>query len=378
MALRTLAGCLTGFMVCVAAQAQPNSPSEWTTIAYPVADLVVPVNMPQIVGKGKLPTNEAELMDYIPKKVSPASWDRAGGQGTMRYEASGYLLHVRQSAAVHAELKAFLEKLLRREVAIELRIMSLSEKVLENRGLKWSESDRLQHVLLDDAGLYQLLIAAQGDVNTHIMQAPKLTLMEGQDADINVYDWMVFQTGADVEWKDGVRNIVAKNEKHYVGVKSRFLPTISSDRKHVTLQAEIVVKNLLSEPAVMTMALPVGFDASGQPKDFVKATVQKPSFTEVKVALKAKIPDQRTLAIVAGKVLVDQRNVSGPQFLSKIPYISRLYRNQAFSRDVTTVVFALSPRIVAEPETVQVERLRGGIQASDDGLFPLILPREER
>ena len=81
-----------------------------TTIAYPVADLVIPLSA--VRDSEKIATQETELMDRILKKVAPKSWDRAGGAGSMRFDAKGgYRLHVRQTPAVHAELKSFLEKL---------------------------------------------------------------------------------------------------------------------------------------------------------------------------------------------------------------------------------------------------------------------------
>src|SRR5205085_6254795 len=115
-----------------------------TTMAYSVADLVIPINA---VREGdNISTDDAELMDRILKKVAPQSWDRAGGAGSMRFDAKGgYLLHVRQTPAVHAELKTFLEKSQRGQVSLELRIVQVSERfgfraMLDNWHIQWKES----------------------------------------------------------------------------------------------------------------------------------------------------------------------------------------------------------------------------------------------
>ncbi len=364
--------------------AQPNAGNDLTNVAYPVADWVVPILANGITAnrpaEQKIKTSELELMSLIHQKVAPATWDRAGGSGAMRYEPKDYLLHVRQTPVVHAELKLFLEKQMRGQVSIEWRIASFSEKAMESldaTGVRWSQNDDLKFAVLDDLKLSQLFQSAQQFPTTHIMQMPKITLFDGQDAANSVGDWLTFQTGVEVHLKDGAPVATHKSERFYVGVKNRFLPTISADRKSVSLQADMLVRNLTGTPAMVPVSVPLTEPGKPSPKDGVKMTVQKPAFTELQVAIAAKIPDQRTLAVVAGKVLSDAPN-DGPPFLSKIPYISRLAARPAFNREATTVVFLLTPRIISEPEAAHVERLRTGFQAADAGKFPLIQSPSEK
>jgi hypothetical protein len=133
-----------------------------------------------------------------------------------------------------------------------------------------------------------------------------------------------------------------------IGVKDqalvRVLPTLSADQRHITVQMDLDLKNLQTEP----------------PLD------------EIKLAVTAKVPDQRTVAIVAGTRLADVRTeTSSP--LARVPYVNRLVRTVGYSREAVKVIVLLTPRIVREEESAEVRPLRGRIQAQDDGKFPLIV-----
>ena len=51
---------------------------------------------------------------------------------------------------------------------------------------------------LSDIQVFLFLEAAQGDVRANVMQAPKLTLFNGQTATLNVFDQQSFVTGVQV------------------------------------------------------------------------------------------------------------------------------------------------------------------------------------
>lgn len=322
MTVRTLLVLLISAFVCEGtAFAQSNAGSELMTVAYSVADLVVPISANRKVEK--ITTSENELMAHLRKKVAPATWEQAGGQGSMRYEPKGYGLHVRQTPKVHAELKSFLKQLLREQVSVEVRIVSVSAEELERLGMDWTNKDGIMSALLDDLKLYRFLEAVQGNRAAHIMQMPKITLFDGQDATVSG------------------------------GVQARLLPTISADRRHVTVQAELSQKNQSD------------VDGKIQPYD--------PTLNDFKLAVVAKVPDQRTVAILAGTVTTEVRTEYSP--VSRIPYVNRLFRNVGWSRDSVRLIVLMTPRIIREEEMTEVQPLRTKIQAEDNGKFPLILPQ---
>ena len=61
------------------------------------------------------------------------------------------------------------------------------------------------------------------------------------------------------------------------------------------------------------------------------------------------------------KTLRESRNEFGPPFLSKIPYLDRLFKNVGVGRDTTHVMIMVTPRIIinSEEEIVQTE---GGLR----------------
>ena len=311
MTVRTLLVLLAATLL--SAEIARAQSSDLTTVVYPVADLVVPIaaNRP---GE-KLTTSENELMAHLRKKVAPATWEQAGGQGSMRYEPKGFVLHVRQSAKVHAELKLFLQQLMRDQVSVEVRIVAVPEKALEElerSGTRWTSKDGIRSASLDDTKLFRFLEVAQAERTTNVMQLPKITMFDGQEATVGA------------------------------GFEARLLPTISADRRHVTVQAEI--------------------------------NQTTPASGEIKLAVVAKVPDQRTVAIVAGTMMAEVRTETASPLLSRIPYVNRLARNVGYSRDSVRMIVLLTPRIIREEETADVQPLRTKFQAEDNGKFPLILP----
>jgi type II secretory pathway component GspD/PulD (secretin) len=324
MSIRTLLVLLAvTLFVEETARAQPNAEKDATTIAYPVGDWVVPISTNRN-GEQIIATSENELMARIRKQVAPATWEQAGGNGSMRYERQGFKLLVRQSPKVHAELKDFLAKLRREQVSIEVRIVTVSAKALEElRGgwaIHWTKKEGVESALLDEAKLYRFLETVQGDRAAHIMQLPKITLFDGQVATAG--------------W----------------GIQARLLPAISADRRYVTVQTEISRVNQRD------------------------ADILPPGINKLKLAVAAKVPDQRTVAILAGTALAEIR-VETPSLLSSVPYVSRLVHNVGISREPVMTIVLLTPRIVREEDAgdvSEVRPLRNGIQAEENGRFPLI------
>jgi hypothetical protein len=318
--------------------AQTQAGDDLTTTSYPVGDLVFPISVHR---QGEqLPTSENELMGHTRKMVAPATWEQAGGQGSMRYEREGYVLRVRQTAKVHTELKAFLGALLREQVSVEVRIASMTERTFEElaaSGIQWTTKDGIESALLDDLKLRRFLESVQGDRRAQIMQMPKLTVFDGQEAKVSMGVWMA-AVGVDFQEKDGKPVMTSKNDKVFLGTQARFLPTISKDRRHVCVQAEI------SQP------------------EFILAVL-------------AKVPKQRTVAVVAGTAFAEVRTETTRSPLSRIPYVNRLVRSGGCSRDSVKLIVLLTPRIVGAEETVEtaeVQPLRIRFQAEDNGKFPLV------
>src|SRR5207237_1489048 len=79
-------------------------------------------------------TIEDTLIATIKNTVAPQTWSDRGGRGTMDYFPLGMALVVNQTADVHeqvAELLTALRRLQETEVAVEVRLVTMSDSFVE-------------------------------------------------------------------------------------------------------------------------------------------------------------------------------------------------------------------------------------------------------
>jgi general secretion pathway protein D len=74
------------------------------------------------------------------------------------------------------------------------------------------------------------------------------------------------------------------------------------------------------------------------------------------VTTTVSVPDGGTVLLGGVKRLNEQRSEMGTPLLSKIPYISRLFKNVAVGRKSESLMLMVTPRIIIQEEE---EELRG-------------------
>jgi len=79
-------------------------------------------------------------------------------------------------------------------------------------------------------------------------------------------------------------------------------------------------------------------------------TVQLPSFAFVTVSTTVSVPDGGTVLLGGVKRLSEGRNEFGVPLLSKIPYLSRLFRNVGIGRETQSLMMMVTPRIIIQEE----------------------------
>lgn len=85
--------------------------------------------------------------------------------------------------------------------------------------------------------------------------------------------------------------------------------------------------------------------------DFVEGTtVQLPTFAFTQVSTTVSVPDGGTILLGGIKRLAEGRVERGVPMLSKIPYVSRLFRNTAVGRDARSLMLMVTPRIIIQEE----------------------------
>jgi general secretion pathway protein D len=384
---------LAGLIAVTAARAQTSAPCPGpcpacrnqgrpVMQAYEVAGLVVPIPSCQATSgeKARLAnvpaTRENELIALIQKTVAPRSWASTGGWGTIDYFPLSMTLLVNQTPDVQEQVAALLEKLRRdqdTQVALEVRLVTLPEGFIERIGVDFNKCcgsgaceqcparvdaqvarDPLKCLpektaFLSDKQVAAFLQAVQGDQRSNVMQSPKVTALDGQQVQVDCTDKQFFVTGAEVVQRDGQPVIVPRNEPVVTGFQMTACPRVSADRRFVQLRLNIHQTDLAS-PAVPLSPVTVEIkDDQGQSHPFTQF-IQQPKFNTMCIEKTLSIPDGGTVLLGGLKREVEVRNEFGPPVLSRVPYVSRLFKNVGYTREGQLVYVLVTPRVIVAPE----------------------------
>ncbi len=222
---------------------------------------------------------------------------------------------------------------------------------------------------LNDIQVFTFMEMAQGDQRTNIMQAPKLTLFNGQTATLGVNNLEFFVTQVQVLSVNGQIVFVPQNTplpgpgdfNRGGSLNVTVQAVVSADRRFVRLNlpVNLAVQSGASVPLfpITTFVTPVFEGGSqGQPIPFTQF-LQQPAFTDLNISTTVVCPDGGTVLLGGLKTLAENRNEFGPPFLSKIPYVNRLFKNVGVGRDTRHIMIMVTPRIIinSEEEIFQTE-----------------------
>jgi len=382
----------------------------------------------------RLPSNtmDEQLIDLITNTIAPNTWDAVGGPGHIQYYPLGMALVVNQVQDVQeqvADLLAALRRLQDLQVAIEMRLVSVSESFFEMMGMDF-DLKFLTHTrkyepqlltgqfqapgyiqdftpanfvagltpagtftpdldiplnqssfgnsfptfggypglgnsggldiglaFLSDIQVFMFLEAAQGDRRMNVMQAPKITVFNGQTAFITVQDQLFFLTGMNPVMTPQGPMFVAQHQAMPVGTQMQVTPVVSADRRFVRLAINQTMTNMLSATVPVLpvqVALPSIFinnsGATPEPNRVVQMFFQQPGVSVIAIQTTVNVPDGGTVLLGGLKFMAESRNESGPPVLSKIPYVNRIFKNVGWGREGATLMLMVTPRIIINEE----------------------------
>lgn len=380
---------------------------------YPVADLVLPISQPgdctlyNLVKPVEPPkkagasspvnppenpdsnptgppapvkTIEDDLIKVITTTIEPENWAGRGGSWTLAYHADTKTLVVNAPAPAHGKVEDLLTGLRRQqnqEVCVELRLISVSDAMMDRLGLAPPKEEnnqsaatpaenpqmpwrgmvqRLPRVTFMDQGQVSHFIRfVQEDPGASVMQAPKMTLFNGQAAKFTCADTQHFVTRIEPKDVNGQKIFVPVNELFPTsGYSFSIQPAISADRRFVSLNLQanlthVQSPNILLYP-VTTFVTPV-FEggALGQPVPFTQY-LQQPAFNTIQTDRRLNIPDGGTALLSGWRQVKLARNESAVPVLGSIPYIDRLFKNVSYSHETANVMLMVTPHIIIGPE----------------------------
>ncbi|MSR30090.1 MAG: hypothetical protein EXR99_01165 [Gemmataceae bacterium] len=210
---------------------------------------------------------------------------------------------------------------------------------------------------LSDIQVFLFMEAAQGDRRTNVMQAPKLTLFNGQNSNITVAENQFFVTAVEVQTlTNGAMTFVPSVSAFPFGVYMNIQALISADRRSVRLSIPVTMTNLVPGPValypVVVPIFPTQNLLSTNPGDPITFTqyIQQPNINTIQVQTTVSVPDGGTVLMGGIKRLSESRSEYGPPILSKIPYLNRLFKNVGYGREAESLLIMVTPRIIIQEE----------------------------
>jgi general secretion pathway protein D len=239
--------------------------------------------------------------------------------------------------------------------------------------------------ILSDIEAYFLIQAAQGNTRSNVLQAPKVTLFNGQNAFVSdtrqrpfvtavipvVGDFSAAQQPVITVLNEGTAvnvEAVVSNDRRFVRLTlvpffsqigrveefqfegSRSTKSKSSDEKSGTDVKIPGADGLVGVTNGTASAGELELQSNG-------TTIQLPEFLFTTVTTTVSVPDGGTVLLGGIKRLREGRNEFGVPILSKIPYINRLFKNVGLGRTTDSLMLMVTPRIIIQEE--EEEKLLG-------------------
>lgn len=222
--------------------------------------------------------------------------------------------------------------------------------------------------ILSDIEAFFLINASQGDSRSNILQAPKVTLFNGQQgivADTALRPFVISVIPVVGEFAAAQQPvIVVLSEGTLLTVQA----VVSDDRKYVRLTLVPFFSQIgdvdtftfegSETTSTSNSSSEDGDDTTEEEAEEVTrsgTTVQLPTFQIITVATTVSVPDGGTVLLGGVKRLRESRDEFGVPLLSKVPYIDRLFRNVGIGRDADSLMMMVTPHIIIQEE--EEERL---------------------
>jgi general secretion pathway protein D len=218
--------------------------------------------------------------------------------------------------------------------------------------------------ILSDLEAFFFMTAVQDDQRSNILQAPKVTMFNGQTAFVSDTEQRPFVVSVVPVVGDFAAAqqpvIVVLNEGTSLSVQA----VVSNDRRFVRMTmvpffSQIGDVNTFtfegSESSTRTSSSATQGpgeeeEAEEETTSRTGTTVQLPVFAFQTVSTTVSVPDGGTVLLGGIKTMREARNENGVPLLSKIPYVNRLFTNVAVGKRSTSLMMMVTPRIIIQEE----------------------------
>jgi hypothetical protein len=238
------------------------------------------------------------------------------------------------------------------QIACEVRILSVPEDFFERLGIDLDVNAK--GTLLTDRQMTALMEAVQTDPRANVLQAPKVTLADGQAAMVQATERRRFVSGLDAVTVDGQSVFVPKHQDVELGWTLSLKGHVSPDGKSVATAVEYRNREIGGQvPLVPVISYiePVADGKKGQSVPFTQY-VEAPKIDTTAMWADCTIPAGQHALVLGPVTTREARNEFGPPYLTKIPYVNRMFKNVGIGRETVRTLLVVTPRVLSEPVVV--------------------------
>ncbi|MHC4718904.1 MAG: type II secretion system protein GspD [Planctomycetota bacterium] len=209
--------------------------------------------------------------------------------------------------------------------------------------------------ILTDLQVNFLVRATQAHRDSKALTAPKVTVLSGESATLQVLRFQRYPYEIELDIEDiGDQGDFRWNVEYEEGtiVSGSLLnitPTIMHDKKHVLLN---IVSQLTEFLGFQRFDIELPILGAGVPTVGENIyTVELPETEISRVQTRVSVPDGGTLLLGGQKLTAETEVEAGVPVLSKIPILGRLFTNRSTVKDSKVLLILVKPTIILQEET---------------------------
>ncbi len=194
----------------------------------------------------------------------------------------------------------------------------------------------LQWTMVDDTNLSMIMQAVQKSQEGRVLQAPMVTVYNTQRANITLITQLSFIQDFDVEVAqtafiaDPIVGVIQD------GLVLDVQPTVSHDRKYVTIQLK---------PTIATLQRPIPTFTTSLGAFTTPVTIQIPTLKVQKAATTVRVPDQGTI-VLGGLKSINMKDLkSETPWLSSIPFASFFLGRRGSVKEMENLIVTVKATI---------------------------------
>lgn len=237
------------------------------------------------------------------------------------------------------------------EIAVEVKYISLGNECAERlrqSHLLGSVKHGKDLVFLNEHEVRLFMELLQNDIRSNVMQAPKMTMDDGQSTTFQVLDKQYIPKGATIVLTDYGINWDHHYESVSLGVQLSLRSKIAADRRSCQIDLDTQLTNLDErEPSRFSIKL---LDKREKNEVGTKYDFDQPRVVKMGIKRTLTIPVGKSAVLSAGMRINQVRETVGPECLKEIPLLRELFCTTESHPEVEHLLVMVTPYVIVPHE----------------------------